>query len=68
MNLYVETLKSFLGLSEFSSAGLLFMVLKNVNLFIPKSKYEHYYNINEDLKLKFKVSNNLTKIVIFNFS
>uniref|UniRef100_T1HPU6 Amidase domain-containing protein n=1 Tax=Rhodnius prolixus TaxID=13249 RepID=T1HPU6_RHOPR len=54
MNLYVETLKSFLGLSEFSSAGLLFMVLKNVNLFIPKSKYEHYYNINEDLKLKFK--------------
>uniref|UniRef100_A0A224XN95 Putative amidase n=1 Tax=Panstrongylus lignarius TaxID=156445 RepID=A0A224XN95_9HEMI len=53
-NLYVETFKSFLGLSEFSTAGLMFMILKHINLFIPKSKYDHYFELNEDLKLKFK--------------
>ncbi|KAK9506094.1 hypothetical protein O3M35_008092 [Rhynocoris fuscipes] len=52
MTLNKEAIKSFFGMSEFTYFALVFLALREYNLFIPKSRFEYYCKQNEELREK----------------
>lgn len=52
LNLYTEILKSCFGLSKLAFSTLALYFLRDVNCFIPKSKFQHYMDKNEALSKK----------------
>ena len=55
LRLYYETMKSIFGMSDFTLAGLMYMLVKKHNAMIPKKKSAEYYRKNKALKKKFNV-------------
>jgi Amidase len=52
LNLYMEIVKSCFGLSKLAFSTLALYFLRDVNCFIPKSKFQHYMDKNDALSKK----------------
>jgi hypothetical protein len=64
-SLFLEILKALIGASKYSFSLLMFYVLQDTNVFIPKWKYKYYYEQNEALKKKFTVRRYFHEMLLY---